>query len=609
MLSFLVLLTTLLGLGISITFEIKNYFIAFVLILSFFLVLIISKKNFRLGLIFIFLLTIINGAFTFKKVFNTINYVPVANTNVEISGSVKDFYEISGENYIYYLNVSSINGHRSDIVIKVYSKEIPPPKNSIIQINGKITKSDTKLIYYQNTLTFYPNKIKIFRKSKFYTFLTNLRTKVINNIRTTLKSEQGNLLISTLVGINTLENETKESFELTGTAHIFAISGLHIGVIYLFFMSIFKLLNPFAPIISILFTFLFIVFIGLKFSAIRAFLMLTIMALGNYLGRGKNLLNSLLVAMAFILAVFPESIISISFYLSCLAILGIITALNFDFKQKILNLLNTSFFVNLYEAPLVLFFFNTIPIISIPLNLFVIPYISFLLPIGLMYTLVSLASLKVASILSPFINALYGFLIFVVDVTSKLRVSSIFGTLNSKQFFFLESFILFATFLFFSKAHARKKGLVVLTLLFLLIFFVTLNAHTTDFIIENFQNSQLILLKNQGRNLLIIKNSETYSPNTLYSFVKRSGINYIDAIFLIKNPTVKEGAQINELQEKKILIKKFYANQSVNKDYLILNFQNCEILPQDFNLVTGNVSVVLKNQELKIFLAGKSIYP
>ncbi|BAL80971.1 ComEC/Rec2 family competence protein [Caldisericum exile] len=608
MLSFLVLLSTLIGLGISISFQTRNILLLPTYFLTLIVIVLISRKNYRFGIIFLFLLSTLSGYYSFKTVFNTINY-NVQDTIVKVCGIVTDFYEISGEKFIYYLKVSSIDNHLEDIIVKVYSKEMPPPKKSTVQIQGELHKNTSKLINFEDTLTLFPKSVKIIKSQIFYTFLSNLRSKIIHNIRSTLKSEEGNLLISTLIGTNALESSTKSDFQLSGIAHIFAISGLHIGIIYSFFTILLNFFIPFVQIFSLFVTFLFIVFIGLKFSAIRAFLMLSILVLGNYLGRGKNLLNSLIVAISLILIAFPQSLFSISFYLSCFAILGIVVALKFDFKQKIFNLLNVSIFVNLYETPLVLFVFNSIPIISIPLNLFVIPYMSFLLLIGLLYTFISLFSIKFASIFSSLINFFYGLLISLVNFSSKLPSASIFGTLSLTQFFFLELALLISTFLLVGNIPKKFKVSITLIVIILMFSFVFYNASLTDIVIENFQNSQVIIVKNSFKNILIISNSGKYSFNKLYNIIKGNGINSIDTIILLKNPTIQEGVQINELYEKRIPIKSIFADESVDKDYLALNFQSYEVLPKNFTLKEGKIKIACRNNDLEIFIGGKSIYP
>jgi len=119
--------------------------------------------------------------------------------------------------------------------------------------------------------------------------VNNLKLRIIKEVRLTLRSEEGNLLLSSVLGINTLEADSKAAFQATNTAHIFAISGFNLAIIYSFINTIFKGVTLFSPLISLVFVFLFTVFIGFKFSVLRALIMLIVLVLSLYLGRGKTL--------------------------------------------------------------------------------------------------------------------------------------------------------------------------------------------------------------------------------------------------------------------------------------------------------------------------------
>ena len=609
MLSILVLLSVLLGLGFSIAYITQNFIILSILIAIFILIITISKKNFVIGLLLIFLIAVLNGINTYKVILETMNYKPYAE-DTAVEGVVKDFFDINGENYIYFVRSNRIEGESKKLVLKVYSKDIPPPKNSEIKIRGKILKNDNNMIFYQNTLSLFPENIEVIHVSKFYEFLSNLRLTIVKNIRSTLKSEEGDLLLSSLIGINTLESNTKTDFQLSGTAHILAISGLHIGIFFLFFSLVFKFIGIFSFLFALAFTFLFLVFIGLKFSAIRAFIMLVVLVLSNQLGRGRNLLNSLLVAMSVILILFPDALISLSFYLSCLAILGIVVASNFKFKSWLLNALNISFFVNFYEAPLMINFFKNISIVSLVLNLIVIPYMGVLLPIGLIYIIVSLISVNIASHFSFLIKLLYGILIFVVSVVSRTPFSYAPGSFTLFQFIAVEILIFIATLYLLSKKNKSTKFVITFSVIILVLSFLSYNSLSNRVIVDNFQDSKVIIAKSTGESFIVIQEANNSSDKYLYNILRENGINKINALILLKNPTIKEGSQINELTNKRISIVKVYAVPLVSKDYLKTNFPNYVTLPNEFSINFGNIKIEYKNStSLKIFLKNKVISP
>ncbi|MCI4463178.1 MAG: hypothetical protein JHC30_03295 [Caldisericum sp.] len=101
MLSILVFLSVLLGLGFSIAYITQNFIILSILIAIFILIITISKKNFVIGLLLIFLIAVLNGINTYKVILKTTNYKPYTE-NTAVEGVVKDFFDINGENYILY---------------------------------------------------------------------------------------------------------------------------------------------------------------------------------------------------------------------------------------------------------------------------------------------------------------------------------------------------------------------------------------------------------------------------------------------------------------------------------------------------------------------------
>jgi hypothetical protein len=86
------------------------------------------------------------------------------------------------EKTIYFIRSNRIEGESKKLVLKVYSKDIPPPKNSEIKIRGKILKNDHNMIFYQNTLSLFPENTEVIHVSKFYEFLSSLRLTIVKNI-------------------------------------------------------------------------------------------------------------------------------------------------------------------------------------------------------------------------------------------------------------------------------------------------------------------------------------------------------------------------------------------------------------------------------------------
>ena len=126
-----------------------------------------------------------------------------------------------------------------------------------------------------------------------------------------------------------LDKETINIFRVSGASHILALSGLHLGVIYLI---IIRLLAPFghsrrASVLKyciVVGTSLFYsIMTGAAPSIVRAFLFILIGETIKLSGRKRDSLRVLLVALTIQLALKPDVITSVGFQLSYLAMAGI----------------------------------------------------------------------------------------------------------------------------------------------------------------------------------------------------------------------------------------------------------------------------------------------
>jgi competence protein ComEC len=124
-----------------------------------------------------------------------------------------------------------------------------------------------------------------------------------------------------------LSRVQRDDFCSTGTAHIFAISGLHIGVIALFFDWLFRLCKVSRrmraiPVVAILFLYLSV--IGPMPSSTRAYTMLIFYYAAIVFRRRPNVFSSLANSAAVNVFCDPWSVFNVSFLLSYGIVFGII---------------------------------------------------------------------------------------------------------------------------------------------------------------------------------------------------------------------------------------------------------------------------------------------
>lgn len=151
-------------------------------------------------------------------------------------------------------------------------------------------------------------------------------------------TKHGNVIKALTIGDRTnLEDDTKNLFLRTGTAHILAISGAHIGIITTFFFFIARFIIGriytlrlrgdhirYASLLTIPFAFMFMLTAGSGIAIIRATIMITIYMFSLFFERGRHLLNTLALSALIILLLYPHSLFTPSFQLTFVSVLCII---------------------------------------------------------------------------------------------------------------------------------------------------------------------------------------------------------------------------------------------------------------------------------------------
>ena len=123
-----------------------------------------------------------------------------------------------------------------------------------------------------------------------------------------------------------LDRETKESFSISGTSHILAVSGLHIGIIFQLFVILLGGKRRSRPTIalSLVAVWAYVVFIGFPPSAVRSASMLSIYSFCLLALRPDLSLNTLALAYVIMLFLNPFHLFDISFQMSFLAVASIL---------------------------------------------------------------------------------------------------------------------------------------------------------------------------------------------------------------------------------------------------------------------------------------------
>lgn len=223
-----------------------------------------------------------------------------------------------------------------------------------------------------------------------------IRAKALNFYKSFKLTDDAYAFISalTLGYKNNLTENLQEAFRASGTAHVLAVSGLHVGIIYLVISTFFSFLGsrgkPYilgqCSIIAFLWCYVFIA--GMSASVVRATIMLTINCIGNIYNRKGITLNTLCAAAFLILIYSPFTLFDISFQMSFGAVFSILffqpkLQILYTPSNKILkylwNLSTVSLSAQLGVFPLILYYFGTFPTYFFIANIIVVPLIAMII--------------------------------------------------------------------------------------------------------------------------------------------------------------------------------------------------------------------------------------
>jgi competence protein ComEC len=185
-----------------------------------------------------------------------------------------------------------------------------------------------------------------------------------------------------------MTRELKDVYSVSGASHVLALSGLHLGIIYMMLSLLvvgrrFRVVTQPLIVVAI---WAFVLLTGLPTSVVRAAVMISLYALLLLFNRSRASLNALSLAAICILIVSPDSLFDVGFQLSFAAMLAIILLqpkferlipLKFLMEHPLLRwvwgLTAVSLAAQLGVAPLVAYYFGRFSTYFLLTNFIVIP--------------------------------------------------------------------------------------------------------------------------------------------------------------------------------------------------------------------------------------------
>ncbi len=268
------------------------------------------------------------------------------------------------------------------------------------------------------------------------TVLNDIRVSVGDVMERVFAADTAPLAKGMLLGDKqSLDEDIYGAFKDTGMAHVLAVSGLHaailIAVVYGFFRLI-RLGRIPTLVATLVFIAVYALVTGLTPSILRASVMAIVLLLGKYFGRQTDTLSSL--ALAFIISLFihPLDLFMAGFQLSFSAVFGLLTLgshinrmLKKALPSRLSDMISASVGATAGTIPILAASFNRLSVLSVIINIFVLPLASFAIVLTFITTFLALFIGQTAACIAFAADAVIRFMLTVIEALAVLPFAAV----------------------------------------------------------------------------------------------------------------------------------------------------------------------------------------
>jgi competence protein ComEC len=206
---------------------------------------------------------------------------------------------------------------------------------------------------------------------------------------------------------NHLSRDTYATFRFSGIAHVLAVSGVHVGIIFastMFGLRMFMRNGRYRALVAMMTVVLFALVAGASITSLRAALMVCIYLVADLFDREHDAATALSIAAILFLGYNPDSLYHIGFQLSYASVASILI-----FSKPIEGLLGAlptiarqsiavSLAVQILVVPLAAHYFHVLPLCGPLINLVAVPLLTVVLWLCFLAALTAVLSLSIATV-------------------------------------------------------------------------------------------------------------------------------------------------------------------------------------------------------------------
>jgi competence protein ComEC len=373
-------------------------------------------------------------------------------------------------------------------------------------------------------------------RNRFKQFLSDTREWILSILRRHINTaDELGIAEALLIGYNNdLDKDLVQAYSNTGVVHIIAVSGMHLGLIYVLLIWAFAKI-PFIRrskslqlVLILVSLWMFALITGASASVLRAAVMFSFITVGKHFSKRSSINNSL-AASAFVLLCFdPYFLWDVGFQLSYLAVTGIVVFqrpvyncfyVKNKWIDKLWQLAAVSLSAQLLTFPVCIYYFHQFPNLFLITNIIAVPLSGFIL-----YAEIALVALSGIPFIGTYAGKLVSWLLLLMNKVINWFNDLPFSVWDKIYADVLTTWTLYAIVICFSTWLINKKRIYFRISLMSLLLFSALhcyNSWQTDkqqkLIVYNVPRHQAIDLVH-GSNYHFIGDSTLLEDGLLQNF-------------------------------------------------------------------------------------------
>ena len=423
-----------------------------------------------------------------------------------------------------------------------------------------------------------------------------------------LKRNSNSYIKAFIFGNNkSIITDVMSSYQGIGISHLFAISGMHIGLLTLVISKLLMKLNikeKYIFIIISLFLFFYLFITGVSPSILRAIFFYLFFSLNKIYNLNIKGVNIFMLIFSISLLVNPYYIHEVSFLYSYTISFSILLVGN-----KISNgsyfkrLFLTSLISFIVSFPITIYFFNQINILSVFYNMLFVPFISMIVfPLSIITYIIPF--------FEPIFNVFIGLMEFLALKFNSISFSKlIFPSLS--RYYYILYIIGVIIFIYFYNKKIISVLLILLLALFNYLYPVFFNQNYLMFL--DVGQGDSILIHSKDKTMLVDtggvmnysrekwqerKNKKSLTNYVTIPVLKKLGIRKIDYLVLTHGDFDHMGEALKLIKQYRV--EDIYLNQgnfNLLEKKVIKKYRHVYQIREKEEIVLGNINIVQINKE------------